>query len=141
MSVLAGQPFNSGNVPHGSKVVTVFKATTGGAAPASPANWKLENITINRPTKKIARPDELGAPNGWAIVNDQVTMTAVAQVATAGDTDWPAPGLNFTDDFGYGSERFVVTDASVAMQMADYWKVNITCWKDDSGTGSDEAFT
>lgn len=119
----------------------MFSGASGGVTALSPTTWKFENINISRPTKKIQRPNELGAPNGWAIVSDQVTMTATVQIARSSNTDYPAPGQHFNDNFGYGSERFVITDVNNVLAMADYYKANVTLWKDDAGDGSNEAFS
>jgi len=115
----ANNPYNSGNVPYGSRVEELFNP-----AGATQGNYITENINLTRPGKVLTRPDELGAPNGWVLTKDFPTGTAVVQVATSA-TVFPQLGWYFEDDFGSGSERWVITNISQPFEMQGYFKMNV----------------
>lgn len=78
--------------PYGSRVVT-FNFTGGGSGSAI-----LESFEPSNPTTEINRQDQLGAPNGFALIAEPRTATATAQLATTsstyvsrGDTAYFAP--------------------------------------------------
>lgn len=116
----ANNPYNSGNVPYGSRVEELFRPSDG----ASIGQYKFENFSFTRPGKVVERPDQLGAPNGWTVTRGFETGTAVVQIATS-STTWPPLGAYFSDDFGYGTERWVITDVSPAFEMQGYFKANV----------------
>lgn len=112
-------PYNSGNVPFGSRVEEIFDRTG-----ASLGNYVFENINLTRPGKVLERPDEIGSDNGWTLVRSFNVGTAVLQIATAATTP-PDLGSYFTDDFGYGDQRWVIVDISPPFEMQGYYKQNV----------------
>lgn len=119
-------PYNSENVPFGCFVVEVFTA-----AGVSLGNYKLENLSPTRPMKIVERPDEKGADNGWAGVRSFVTGNATLQIATS-STTWPSQGAYFSEDIGYGAERYVITDITQPFSNTDYYKATISIRLDRS---------
>lgn len=109
--------YNDGSVPFGSRT-EVINGTT----------YVLESITLTYPAKVIERPNEIGEPNGWVAVAGFSHGTAVLQLA---DTATPLPkqGDNFSDDFGNGVEKWVITEMSRPFAMHDYYKFNLTLKK------------
>jgi hypothetical protein len=113
-------PYVDNQVPFGAFSVTL---TRSGSALGT---YIIENLTVTRPSKIIERPNEIGQPNGWVAVEGFITATGTIQVPTA-DSDYPAIGDYFEDDFGFGTERFVVTEVGQPFSMSDYHKCNISC--------------
>jgi hypothetical protein len=66
--------------PYGSRVVT-FTFSGGGTGAAI-----LESFESTEPTTEINRQNELGAPNGFALIAEPRTATATAQLATTSST-------------------------------------------------------
>ena len=66
--------------PYGSRVVT-FNFGGGGTGAAI-----LESFDSSEPTTEISRQDQLGAPNGFALIAEPRTATATAQLATSAST-------------------------------------------------------
>jgi hypothetical protein len=66
--------------PYGSRVVT-FNFSGGGTGAAI-----LESFESTEPTTEINRQNELGAPNGFALIAEPRTATATAQLATTSST-------------------------------------------------------
>lgn len=66
--------------PYGSRVVT-FNFAGGGTGAAI-----LESFEPTEPTTEINRQNELGAPNGFALIAEPRTASAVAQLATTSST-------------------------------------------------------
>ena len=66
--------------PYGSRVVT-FNFAGGGTGAVI-----LESFEPSEPTAEINRQNELGAPNGFALIDEPRTATAVAQLATTSST-------------------------------------------------------
>lgn len=128
----AQNPYNSGNVPYGSFRVSI-KTPAGADLDAS--SYVLENIPLTRPGKVLERPDELGAPNGWTLTAGFPTGSAVIQTATS-TTPWPYLGCYFEEDFGFGVERWVITDISQPFDMQGYYKGNVTIRLDPGKSNS-----
>jgi hypothetical protein len=101
-------------VPFGSRTETINSLT-----------YVFENITIKRPSKIIERPNQIGEPNGWVSVSGFPTGTATAQIATSA-TARLVNGDKFEDDFGHGTETWVIVDTDDPFPMHDYWKQNVT---------------
>jgi hypothetical protein len=106
-------------VQFGSFSVTLTRAGS------SLGTYIVENITITRPSKKIERPNHIGEPNGFVLVDGFVTASGTIQVPTAG-SDYPARGDYFEEDFGFGTERFVISEVGQPFSMSDYHKCNIS---------------
>ena len=106
--------FVDNQVPFGSRIVTI-----------NGHPYVFENISIKRPSKIIERPNQIGEPNGWVSISGFPTGTGVAQLATSA-TDRLVNGDKFVDDFGHGSETWVVVDTDDPFPMHDYWKQNVT---------------
>lgn len=66
--------------PYGSRVVT-FSFSGGGSASVI-----LEAFEPTEGTFEIARQNEVGAPNGFALIAEPRTATATAQLATTSTT-------------------------------------------------------
>jgi hypothetical protein len=90
----------------------------------------FENFTPNRPSNKINRPNEIGGPNGFAIVATQETGSGTIQWPTTATTS-PKIGHWFQYTFdganGAAAETWVITDTSEPREMNGYFKSNITC--------------
>jgi hypothetical protein len=104
-------------VPHGSFAVTLSRE--GQAL----GTYILEDLSVTRPSKLIERPDQVGGPNGWAAVAGQVSGSGTIQIPT---TDAPQPDRfdYFENDFGYGSERYVLVEVGRMFKIGDYYKAN-----------------
>lgn len=101
-------------VPFGSHVITI-----GGT------DYIFEDVSIKRPAKKITRPNQIGGPNGFVLVEDYVTGTSPVQITTSA-SDRLVIGTEFDNDFGNGSEHWVIGEADEAHPMSNYWKQNVT---------------
>lgn len=116
-------------VPNGSRYIN-FKSggSTGGGSDRG--YFAAEAITPSRPTKRILRPDPSGAPNGFALIIDQETLTTKVQLATSA-TQSVQRGWWFNDTFNAlaGAETFVVADASDKYEMGNYWYQDLTLLK------------
>ena len=106
-------------VPFGSRTEEIVRAGT------PLGTYILETISITRPGKVGERFNEIGEPNGWWVVNVFPHGTAVVQIPTE-DSDYPTNGDYFEDDFGVGTERWVIVDSTQPFGMHDYYKMNIT---------------
>jgi hypothetical protein len=104
-------------VPFGSFAVDLIRAGT------TLGTYVLEDLTVTRPTKVIERPDATGGPNGWAAVPAQVSASGTIQIPTS-DGDYPDLGDYFERDFGYGTERYVLTEVGIPFRISDYYKAN-----------------
>ncbi len=50
-------------------------------------------------------------------------------------------GFNFSDDFGYGSEKWVIHSVNQSFNMGSYWVIDVSLVLDVAGSGSSTAFT
>ncbi len=66
--------------PYGSRVVT-FTFSGGGTGSVI-----LESFEVTEPTTEVNRQNELGAPNGFVLISEPRTGSAVAQLATTSTT-------------------------------------------------------
>lgn len=95
----------------------------------------VESLTKEKPSAHVINQgDQIGAPLKWAGVAGFETATAVVQLptATAGGTTTVteiSPGDSFTAPSTHGGGSYVVTNASEAFQVGDYWKANLTLQK------------
>ncbi len=112
-------PYVDNAVPFGSRTEDLLRA--GSAL----GTYILESISISRPGKVGERFNQIGEPSGWWVINTFPHGTAVVQIATV-DTDYPVNGDYFEDDFGQGTERWVIVDTTQPFAMNDYYKMNIT---------------
>jgi hypothetical protein len=110
------------SVPFGSFSVTLNRSGT------PLGTYIVENITVTRPSKIIERPNAIGEPNGWVAVDSFETATGTIQVPTSG-ADYPQRYDYFENDFGFGSERFVITEVGQPFSTTDYHKCNISLRK------------
>lgn len=99
---------NDGTVQYGSAELTI---------PTSGVAYIANRCEVTRPTKKITRVDQLGEPNGFALVADFVTGSATLQLAS-GSTVYPQLGDVFTHTFDgdIGSESFVVSNTGQPLE-------------------------
>ncbi len=137
---MAGEKYNSQNTAHSSRVLTIL---TAAAASLTPATYYAETISFSRPSNVIERPDTIGGPNGFAIVDKQPTGSARIQVPgkTLASYNQIKTGMNFSDDFGYGSEKWVIHSINQTFNMGTYWVIDVSLVLDVAGTGSGTAFT
>ena len=77
---------SSGGIPHGSRLVTI-----DGVA------YVAENFRPTRPTRRLERDDQVGAPNGFKLLKARKTATATLQLATV-DTPIPGRGREFAGE-------------------------------------------
>ena len=111
--------YNSNNVAYGSKPVTISGVTYVG-----------ENIQANYPTTRIDRKDEVGAPNGFVLVQGQPTGSMTLQLPTDSSAI-PGNGAVCTITLnGTASEKWVVESVGVPYEQAGYRKLNIGIVKD-----------
>src|ERR1035441_9448637 len=80
--------YNDGNIQFGSLIVSIY-------GPPQPNGslrgvYILESIPFQRKSKVIERPDEIGGPNGFVVINAQHEATAVLQM---GDTTTSRPQI------------------------------------------------
>lgn len=119
-----GEQYNDGAVPYGSFTVSLHRVA------ATLGTYILENFTVNRPTKKVERPNQIGGPNGFALVGAQETSSAVLQIATSA-TVAPNNGdfFTLTVDSTVGAEKWVIETTGQPFEMNGYYKQNITLLK------------
>ena len=106
---------NDGTVQFGSRVLTINAVT-----------YVADDVTVNRPTITVERPDELGEPDGQYTRAAQVTGTATLQLAT-GSTVIPTLGLEFTETFvaSIGAETFYLDNVDQVESNQSEKKVNV----------------
>jgi hypothetical protein len=92
--------------PYGSRVVT-FNYSGGGSGAVI-----LEAFEPTEGTFEISRQNQLGAPNGFALIAEPRTATATAQLATSSDTYISRGDYTQISIKGSTSVTFVVTQAS-----------------------------
>lgn len=117
------QAYLDSAIPYGGRIVSV---KSGGGAGSAIGSYKAESITINRPTKTVERPDEVGGPNGFAVVNAQETGSCVLQIDAGAEC--PKNGYWFSETFdlksGASAETWVINSVGQPFEMQGYFKVN-----------------
>lgn len=120
--------YNDNSVPFGSRVETVKRGGTG--SPTEIGTFIFESISLTFPSKIGERPNEIGQPNGWWVVNGFEHGTAVLQVPTEA-AEWPKIGDWFEDIFdgsgvdGLTPQHWVIVEVTQPYSMNDYWKCNV----------------
>ena len=134
--------YNSGAVDYGSFVVGIQSGAWTSTDQANAANSVpagltriLDNVTINRPTTRVDRPNQIGEPNGFVLIPGQVTGSCVIQFPTLVQ---PEPGQYFvrTFDTSLGAEMFVIESVDTPYAAGDYFKANCTLVKDYNNEGA-----
>lgn len=106
--------------PYGSRVVT-FNFTGGGTGAAI-----LESFEPTEGTFEINRQTELGAPNGFVLISEPITATAVAQLAGT-STTYVSRGDTVNISIKNGTAiTFVVNQASYPEGNRDVKKQNLS---------------
>lgn len=117
------QTFVDAAMPFGSRVEVVNYGAHG--SPTVRGTYRFENIRLQRPDRVITRPDEIGGPNGFAIVKGQPTGSATVQW---GNTGMPRPqsGDWISDTFDTASsataEQWVLHSIGTPFEMEGYYK-------------------
>src|SRR5215467_15217090 len=107
--------YNDNSVPFGSRSEII-----GGIG------YILEDINLTSPTKTIERPNQIGEPNGFVLVQQLPTGSAVVQIPTS-SSNQPHVGDTFTDTFfGSTAETWVVSQVGTPISYGSYRKVNIS---------------
>lgn len=117
-------PFQDNAAPYGSSRVT---------SKAGAVTYVAENIVFNFPTLKVERKDQLGAPNGFALIKGQPTGTCTLQMTTT-STAFPALGdlletwadLPATGPYNVNPGAWVISDMGVPFEQLGYYKVNVS---------------
>ena len=132
-SMLTAPTFaNPTTVPIGSTVLTINSGTGAGTLVGT---YVAENITFNRATNLIKRPNEIGGPNGFAMVDTFVEGSATIQIpAWTATQGIPLTGHWFTltlnpltsPPASMTSEYFAIHSVSQPFQFGEYLKVNIS---------------
>lgn len=108
---------NDGTVQYASRVLSI-----------NSVNYVADNITVNRPVKRILRTNELGEPSGSVGVADFVTGSATLQLAS-GSTAEPQSGSTYTFtvtfDTAIGAETFYVSGVDRSENKDAEKKINI----------------
>lgn len=106
--------------PYGSRVVTVNHAAGGSSAVI------MESFDVTEGTFEIARQDQLGAPNGFALGSEPRTGTSTAQLASTSST-YCSRGDTFNTSIKGGTAvTFVITQAGYPEAARDYKKQQLT---------------
>jgi hypothetical protein len=98
-----GSPLYQTNptIPFGSQIVTI-----NGVA------YITESVSCKKPTTKVTREDQLGAPLGLVLVVGRYTFTGKLQLATK-TTPAPSNGMTFSyTPQGDAAKTFVVEDVT-----------------------------
>lgn len=127
--------YNDGTVVYGSMSVKVRQVN--GTDQRGTANYVLDNLTINRPTKAVDRTNELGEPSGSVGIADFVTGSATSQIADTGTTNPEIQNgdrifFDGTDNahlVGTTDEKFFITSVSRAMTKDGEVKLNLNLKK------------
>ncbi len=108
--------FNDGTVQYGSRVLTINGVT-----------YVADNITVNRPTKRIERTDQIGEPSGSVGVAGFVTGSCQLQIATSSTAE-PQGGYTFTVtlDATIGAETFYIESPGRTENKDAEKKINVT---------------
>lgn len=122
------QAYNDNAIQYGSIIATIKRGQP--TASATVGVYILENVTISRPTGRIDRPDEIGGPNGFVLINKQQEGNTVVQMGDA-MTSRPLNGDWFEHTFvtEYQNERFVLGNSSDPREMNGYFKGNYSLQK------------
>ena len=120
--------YNDNAVPFGSRVENIKRGGTG--SPTAVGTFILESISLTRPGKVGERPNQIGQPNGWWVVNAYEHGTCVIQIPTEASA-WPKIGDWFEDKFdgtdaNPTAEHWVIVDVTQPYAIHDYWKCNAT---------------
>jgi hypothetical protein len=122
---MASPQYNDQSIAFGSRTETI-----GGVS------YVLEDINLTYPTKTIERPNQIGEPNGFAVVAGLPTGTAVVQIPNS-SSNQPHLGDTFTDTFsGSSNETWVVTQIGAPIQYGSYRKVNVNLTMAHIGSGT-----
>ena len=106
--------------PYGTRTVT-FSFSGGGAG-----NTILESFELTEPTNEINRYNELGVPNGFALLAEPRTATAVAQLAGTATTYISRGDTAYISIKNGTSVTFVVTQASYPEENRAVKKQSVT---------------
>ena|SRR5579859_2963780 len=112
--------YNDGAVPYGDRKEIIMRGA------ATVGTFVLENITVNRKSRKIRQYDELGAPRKQAFLLEFDEGNAVLEIDTNGVL--PERGDTFTDifDSNVGSEKFVIDEIGQPESQFEAKKANIS---------------
>lgn len=113
-------PYSTTSFPWGARVVT-FNFGGGGTGAAV-----LESFEVTEPTFEIARQNELGVPNGFALVQEPKTATATAQLATTSATYVSAGDTTSISIKNGTAVTFVVTQAGNPEEQRGAKKQSLT---------------
>jgi hypothetical protein len=125
----ANQVYVDNAIQYGSIKVAIQRGqTTAGATLVG--TYILDNVTVNRAVKKTEQSDEIGGPNGWAMVAAQCDGSCVIQIGPATNAypqngDWFEVILDTTA----GTERWVFGPISQPFEVNGYYKSNATLTK------------
>lgn len=119
--------YNDNSIPFGGIGVNApVHFFRGQSAPTDLGVYLIESITITRPPKEVQRPDQLGGPNGFALVKGQDTASAKVQMAITTTAQLQMGDyFSYTFDATVGTEKYVVKQVSQAYEMNSYWFVNV----------------
>ena len=127
--------YNSNSIKYGVFKADVKYGTEPGTARITSAIF--EACSITRGTKAITRPNEIGSPNGFALVNDWNTGSATIQIpkdptnganpGTPQKGDWFVATLDST----IGAEKWVIEHTTQGFEMTGYYKVAVTVRRDN----------
>ena len=99
------EPFiNDGDLAYGSRVLAITNPGVG----ASAVDFIADDISPDRPSKIAEANNELGAPRGQVGVSTFVSGSATLQLEDS-STNPPQLGATFTEDFGWGSETWFIS--------------------------------
>lgn len=122
MPGLSNPAFNDNAVPYGSRTEVLKRNQL---SPATLGTYVCESISISRPAKEIERPDQVGGPNGFVLVNAQEDGSCVIQWGNSG-TPAPQNGDWFVDTFdsNIGVEKYVLLNIGLPFEINGYYKAN-----------------
>jgi len=113
-----------GAIPFGVFTVDLKRGVGAGTAVVT---CVCESFNLTKPGNVINRPNEIGGPNGWAVVAGQETATGVLQIATS-TTETPKIGDWFSRIMdrkaASTAETWVITNTSEPFEMNGYAKVS-----------------
>jgi hypothetical protein len=124
-----GQPTT---IAIGSLAITIYSgATSITSAGTSVGLFVAENITVNRSTNLIKRPNVIGGPNGVAMVDSYVEGSATLTMdSTANTQKIPATGnwfcLALDPSAGSTYECFVIHSVGQPFSFGEYVKISVS---------------